>query len=186
MDQPSDLSLTVSKAVVTPQERNPIAISGVMLAIGLPLMAGGATLGVVEIWVGVGTVEPRVGLIAAAFAAICAVFAGIPAAHWAASRGVRRLVQWMGLGAAAGLLPTLMILCAGVAGLVLRGRFSALAMGPTALISYLTRAVGVPDILLRGSALAGLVVLPVFIGSLTAGVFWLSAIRGRARSQMRQ
>jgi hypothetical protein len=47
MDQPSDLSLTVSKAVVTPQERNPIAISGVMLAIGLPLMAGGATLGVV-------------------------------------------------------------------------------------------------------------------------------------------
>jgi len=157
-----------------------------MLAIGLPLMAGGVTFCVVEIWVGFEAVEPRVGLIAAALAAICASFAGIPAAHWAASRGVRRLVQWIALGAAAGLLPTLMILCAGVSGLVLRGRFSALAMGPAALISYLTRAVGVPDILLRGSGLAGLVVLPVFIGSLTAGVFWLSAIRSGARLQRRQ
>jgi hypothetical protein len=72
-----------------------------------------------------------------------------------------------------------MILCAGVAGLVLRGQLGALAVGPAALISYLTRAVGVPDILLRGSAFATLVVLPVLTGSVTAGVFWLAAIRRR-------
>jgi hypothetical protein len=166
---------------MAPPQRIPIAISGVMLAIGLPLMAGGVTFCVVVIWWGFQAAGPRVGLIAAAFAAICAVFAGIPTAHWAASRGLGRLVQWLGLGAAAGLLPTLMILCAGVAGLVLRDQLGALAMGPAALISYLARAVGVPDILLRRSALAALVALPVLTGSVTAGVFWVAAIRRRSR-----
>jgi hypothetical protein len=160
-------------------QRIPITISGVMLAIGLPLIAAVVTFCVVVIWLGFQAAGPHVGLIAAALAAICAVFAGIPTAHWAASRGLGRLVQWLGLGAAAGLLPTLMILCAGVAGLVLRGQLGALAVGPAALISYLTRAVGVPDILLRGSAFATLVVLPVLTGSVTAGVFWLAAIRSR-------
>jgi hypothetical protein len=130
-------------------------------------------------WLPSETGGARVGLAAGGLAAICATFAGIPAAYWAFSTGRRKLVQWMALGAAAGAVPMLVVLAGGTLGALLRGEPGVLRAGPASLISFWLRAVGVPDVLVRGHGFATLELFQMFLGSVTGSLFWLLFVRRR-------
>lgn len=140
-------------------------------------MAAGVAFCLTTAWLPSETGGARVGLTAGVLAAICATFAGIPAAYWAFSTGRRRLFQWMALGAVAGGVPTLVVLAGGTLGALLRGEPGVLRVGPASLISFWLRAVGIPDVLVGDHGLAALEAVPMLFGGVTGGLFWLLFVR---------
>src|SRR5581483_2740923 len=148
-----------------------------VLAIGLPLIA--AVVSFAAIWMmlrhdGLDAWYPA--SIAAVLGAIGASFAGIPAAYWAISSGRRQLWMWTVMGAAAGAVPSLVVLTGGVLGALVRGDTLLLRVGVTRLLGLLLGAVGIP-LSLTMHGVWSLELLPVAVGAVTAILFWLAFVR---------
>ena len=149
-----------------------LPLHGAALALGLPALAALVALCVVTAWFASEPAARGVAMVAAPLAAICAAFAGIPAAYWAVSTGRGSLRDWAGLGAVAGGLPALVVLIGGGLGALLRGDTGLLDIGPRSMVALLLNAIGIPAVVLRGRGFLAFEVLPMLIGGATGSVFW--------------
>jgi hypothetical protein len=116
---------------------------------------------------------------AAALAVVYAAVIGAPAAHWAIASGRRGIFQWMGFGAAAGLLLVLAPLAGSFIGALVRGEMVIFRLTWGVVVRFILDAFGLAD-LRRGSRdLLLIETLPVVCGAVTGALFWIFVVRPR-------
>jgi hypothetical protein len=156
------------------------------LVLGLPALAGTITLTLIAAILAAPLGMERAlhaGGVTGIAAAVGALLGEVPAGHWAMVTGRSRFSLWLGLGAAAGVVPIATVFVGHAIGALARGQVRDLDVTFPFVLRMVLDMVGLTELRVRLS-MTEIAMLPVFVGAITNALFWCGwrLIPGRGSS----